>query len=71
MTNAQFFALAKLLHLRTGAAQEAARLVLVGGHRVGEAAVLAGVSSNSVTNAVARMRRGMELARAATAADPA
>lgn len=67
MTAEQFAALVQLLRIRTGGAQEAAHLVLVSGHPVGEAAALAGVSSNSASNAVARMRRGLELARAAAA----
>lgn len=65
MTGAQFDALATLLRLRTGAAQEAARLVLVHGHQPGEAAALMGLSAASVSNAVSRMRRGLELARVA------
>ncbi|MDE2022051.1 MAG: hypothetical protein KGI71_04070 [Patescibacteria group bacterium] len=65
MTEAQFAALAHLLSLRTGAAQEAARLVLVHGHRPTDAAAATGLSVASVSNAVARVRRGLELARSA------
>lgn len=63
MTNLQFQALAELLRLRAGPVREAARLVLVEGVPVGSAAVQAGVSQPSVSNALARCRRGMELAR--------
>ena len=65
MTTDQFSALATLLRLRAGAAQEAARLVLVLGHKPSEAAALTGLSAASVSNAVSRMRRGLELARQA------
>lgn len=61
----QFDALAQLLKLRAGAAQEAARLVLVDGHRPSDAAVLMGLSLAGVSNAVSRVRRGLELARTA------
>lgn len=63
MTDLQFQALAELLSLRSGPAREAARLVLVDGLPVGAAAVQAGVSQPSASNALARCRRGMELAR--------
>lgn len=63
MTDFQFQALAELLSLRTGPAREAARLVLVEGVPVGSAAVQAGCSQPSASNALARCRRGMELAR--------
>jgi len=65
MTTAQFQALAELLRLRGGPATDAARLVLVDGLTVTEAAQRAGVSSSGVSNALARCRRGMELARRA------
>jgi len=65
MTADQFSALSQLLRLREGPAQEAARLVLVFGHAPGEAAALCGLSAASVSNAVTRMRRGLNLARSA------
>lgn len=63
MTDLQFQALAELLSLRSGPAREAARLVMVDGLAPGAAAVQAGVSAASVSNALARCRRGLELAR--------
>lgn len=65
MTDSQFDAIATLLQLRQGPAQEAARLVLVGGLRQIDAAALMGISAASVNNTVQRVRRGMDLARAA------
>ena len=65
MTPDQFVALAQLLRIRMGCAREAARLVLVHGHPVWQAAKMAGVSPNSASNAANRMRRGMKLARSA------
>lgn len=66
MTNDQFDALAKLLQLREGKAQEAARQVLVNGLSQADAGRAVGMPPNAVHNAVARCRRGLELARAAT-----
>lgn len=68
MTAAQFDALAQLLRVRDGAAREAACLVLVDGLQPSEAARLTGLSAASVSNAVSRFRRGMELATAAATA---
>ncbi|OGA97122.1 MAG: hypothetical protein A3E79_00115 [Burkholderiales bacterium RIFCSPHIGHO2_12_FULL_61_11] len=68
MTTAQFAAIAKLLRVRDGAAREAACLVLVDGHRPSEAARLTGLSASSVSNAVSRFKRGLELAQVAAAA---
>lgn len=68
MTDAQFTAMAQLLRLRDGAAQDAARLVLVNGHAPGEVASLTGISPASVSNSVGRIKRGLELARIAVAA---
>lgn len=68
MTAAQFTALAQLLRLRDGAAQDAARLVLVNGRTPGQAATETGISPASVSNAVSRIKRGLELARIAVAA---
>ena len=65
MTSSQFDALAQLLKLRQGQAQEAARLVLVHGHRPTDAAALVGLSLAGVSNSVSRVRRGFELARLA------
>jgi len=71
MTAGQFAALAQLLRLRAGAAQDAARMVLVDGHAPGEVAALTGLSPASVSNAVSRMRRGLDLAKVAATAPPA
>jgi len=60
-----FEALATLLQARQGPAREAARLVLVEGRKPSEAARQTGLSPASVSNAVTRFRRGMELALAA------
>lgn len=64
MTEQQFAALAQLLRLRHGPAREAARLVMVGGLRVTDAAARTGLSQPAVSNALARCRRGLRLAAA-------
>jgi DNA-directed RNA polymerase specialized sigma24 family protein len=61
----QFQALAELLRLRTGPAQEVARLVLVDGLAVPEAARTAGLEYTAASQAVRRARRGLELCRVA------
>lgn len=63
MTNDQFAALADLLRLRGGQSQEAARLVLVEGLSVTEAAARTGIDQSTASKAVASCRRGIELAR--------
>lgn len=63
MTADQFDALAELLRLRQSASREAARLVLVDGLSVGDAAARTGISSPAVSNALASCQRGIELAR--------
>lgn len=65
MTAEQFAALAQLLRMQDGPSLTAARLVLVDGVRQVEAAALAGISTAGAHNAVARLRRGMELAKVA------
>lgn len=65
MTQAQFSALAELVGMRSGPAQMAAGLVLVAGCRPADAAREAGLSPQAVTNAVARLRRALDLARKA------
>lgn len=67
MTDDQFAALAQLLQLRVGKAQTAAHMVLVGGHRPSEVALLLEMQPASVSNATSRMRRGLALARAVAA----
>lgn len=62
MTPDQFAALAELLRLRLGPAQEVARLVLVGGLSVPEAARSAGLEYTAAHKAVKRAQRGLELA---------
>lgn len=68
MTADQFRALCALLRSPAGPAQEAARLVLVEQVRPSDAAALTGASAPSVSNAVTRMRRGLELAKIAAEA---
>lgn len=60
---AQFEALATLLRLRGGAAQEVARLVMVDGLAVPEAAQAQGLGLRTAYSAVQRVREGYELAR--------
>ena len=66
MTSEQFAALAKLLRMRGGKAQEAARLRLVHKYPLGVAAFMAGVSTNSARNAVNRMLKGIQLVNEAS-----
>ena len=66
MTSEQFAAVAKLLRMRGGKAQEAARLRLVHQYPLGVAAFLAGVSTNSARNAVNRMLKGIQLVNEAS-----
>ena len=60
-----FDALAQLLRLRPGPAKEAARLVLVAGYRPAAAARQTGCTPQSVSNTLARCRKGMTLAMVA------
>lgn len=61
MTDEQFKALAELLRLRAGPAQTAARLVLVGGLSVPDAARSAGIEYIAAHKAVKRAERGLTL----------
>ena len=63
MTTDQFDALAKLLSLRAGPAREVARLVLVDGMRQADAARMMGLSPAAASNALARVRRGLDLTK--------
>lgn len=63
MTDDQFSALAQLLRLRGGGAQEVARLVLVEGMSVPDAAARTGVSLRAAYFAEQRAREGYELAK--------
>ena len=63
MTPDQFTALATLMGLRAGPAQDAARLVLVDGLSKAEAARQAGCAPQSADQAVQRCQRVIELAR--------
>lgn len=65
MTSTQFDALVKLLRLRAGAQQAAARLVLVDGLAPADAARQAGVSPSALGNTLRACRRGLTLARLA------
>ena len=67
MTHEQFNAIASLLGLRTGSAQDAARMVLVDGMAQSQVVAQLGMSRASVSNACTRVRKGMALAEAATA----
>jgi DNA-directed RNA polymerase specialized sigma24 family protein len=60
-----FNALARLLRLRPGPAKEAARLVLVDWYRPAAAARQTGCTPQSVSNTLARCRKGLALARVA------
>lgn len=71
MTPAQFAALADLLQMRAGPAQEAAQLVLVAGITSAEAARRTGLSPQAASQAVVRARRGLALAQQAAGIDPA
>ena len=62
MTNDQFDALAQLVRLRTGAQQDAARLVLVGGMRQVDAARQLGISTAALGATMRACRRGVALA---------
>jgi hypothetical protein len=65
MTNDQFDALSALLRLRGSRSQEAARLVLVDGYPVQQAASEAGVSPASAAGTLAAIERGLAMARKA------
>ena len=64
MTPAQFEAISRIMR-RPGPARDAARLVLVDGMRVTDAARTTGVAQPSVSRAVKSAREAMELAKAA------
>lgn len=66
MTADQFDALAELLRLRSGPARECARLVLVDGLSVPDAARRQGISYALGYKAVKRARDGLALAHAAS-----
>ena len=66
MTPDQFLALAQLLRLRAGLAQDAARMVLVYGASQADAARATGITPQAVHNAVSRCRAGMALAMVVT-----
>lgn len=61
MTADQFAALAELLRLRTGAARDCARMVLVDGISTPDAARAAGIEYTLAYKAVKRARRGIAL----------
>ena len=65
MTSEQFEALAKLISLRGGQSQEAARRVLVDGEAPGAVAADQGLTPQAVTNVVRRCKAALELARIA------
>jgi hypothetical protein len=66
MTDAQFTALAQLLRLRQGPAQDAVRLHLVKGLSVPDAARAAGVDYQLALKAVKRAKDGMKLVNTAS-----
>lgn len=65
LTADQYEAIATLLRMRDPS-REAARLVLVDGMRPADAARTTGLTPQAVGNAVSRVRRGLDLAVAAT-----
>jgi DNA-directed RNA polymerase specialized sigma24 family protein len=65
MTLDQFDALAALIHMRQSASRNAARLVLVDGLSVLDAARQCGISVQGANQAVLRCRRALEMARVA------
>ena len=67
MTTEQFSAIAELLRLRAGPAQIVARMVLVDGLSVPDAARSAGLEYTAAHKAVKRVQVGLELARRAVA----
>ena len=66
MTDQQFTALAQLLRMRSGKAQEAARIVLVDGKRQRDAAATTGLTEVGVSKVMRRCRRGLALVQAAS-----
>ena len=66
MTDAQFTALAQLLRLRAGPAQDAVRLHLVQGLSVPDAARAAGVDYQLALKAVYRVNAGLALTKRAS-----
>lgn len=67
MTNEQFRALATLMRMANGPAQEATRLVLVDHLSPADAARATGITRQAAGQAIKRARQGLELARIATA----
>lgn len=65
MTDPQFTALAQLLRLRPGPAQEAAKLVMVQGMSTPDASRQAGMSYVAAHRAVKRAQDGLALAKIA------
>lgn len=65
MTELQFSALAQLLRLRPGPAQDAARLVVVQGTPTPDAARQVGMSYVAAHRAVKRVKDGLDLAKIA------
>lgn len=69
MTPDQFTALAELLRLRDGPAQQVARMVLVDGLTVPDAARQLGMGYHLAYKAVKRAQDGLQLARCACGLD--
>lgn len=65
MTNAQFDALAKLMRMRGGSAQETARLVIVDGLSVPDACRKTGLDPRLAHRAVKNARACLELSKLA------
>lgn len=63
MTHDQFDALARLLRLRVGPQQDAARLVFVEKMKQADAARLLGISAPALSSTVRRCRLGFEAAK--------
>lgn len=69
MTQAKLDALAALVGMRSGPALHAAGLVLIEGQRPADAARDAGTTPQALSNALARLRRTLDLARQAVGAE--
>ena len=70
ITPSQFDALSELLRLRTGPAQVAARMVMVDGVAVADAARKVAMDYRAAHQAVKRARQGLQLAQVAAGKSP-
>lgn len=70
MTSDQFNAIAQLLRMQDSPSRQAARMVLIDGASVGEAAKASNITSQAVSRALRSIRTGIDLARAAVETPP-